>query len=86
LLGRDLPPLPAPQEGMEVDTLAGLLLALAERLPEPDEIVVSGAWEFSAVERVGNRLSLIRLTHRNVAQEISRATDSDEGQEPSASS
>lgn len=87
LLGRDLPPLPSPQEGMEVDTLAGLLLALAERLPEPDEIVVAGSWEFSAVERVGNRLSLIRLVARRAeAQEISRPTDSDEGQEPVASS
>lgn len=60
-LGRDMPALPSLPEGVEADTLAGLFLALAGRLPEVGGIVVFGRWEMTALELDGNRLSRIRL-------------------------
>jgi CBS domain containing-hemolysin-like protein len=84
LLGPGNPALPPPPEELEVHTLAGLLLTLSGRIPGSDERLAWGDWELSALEREGNRVSLLRLA-RVPAQESSRATDSDEGQVPAAS-
>ncbi|MEN9307418.1 MAG: hypothetical protein RL173_1350 [Fibrobacterota bacterium] len=60
-LGRDAPPLPSPPDGVEADTLAGLFLALAGRLPEPGATVIVGWWEMTVLELDGNRISRLRL-------------------------
>lgn len=86
-LGREEPPLPAPEEGMDADTLAGLFLALAGRIPDVGEAVSRGWWEFKALEKDGNRISQIRLVRlAEPVQANSKATEPDEGQEPAASS
>jgi CBS domain containing-hemolysin-like protein len=86
-LGRDEPLLPTPEEGMEADTLAGLFLALAGRIPEVGESVTSGRWVFTALEKDGNRVSLIRLVRlAEPDQPNSRPTDSDDGHDSAASS
>lgn len=86
-LGRDEPILPAPEEGMEADTLAGLFLALAGRIPEVGESITAGRWVFTALEKDGNRVSLIRLERLSEPdQPSSRPTDSDEGSDSAASS
>jgi len=61
ILGREAPPLPSPPEGVEADTLAGLFLALAGRLPEPGAMVILGWWEMTVLELEGNRISRLRL-------------------------
>jgi len=80
-LGRGAPALPALPEGVEADTVAGLFLALAGRIPEVGGTTTSGAWEFAALELEGNRISLVRMTRlTGLDQEaVSRPTDSDEG-------
>jgi CBS domain containing-hemolysin-like protein len=86
-LGRDEPLLPTPEEGMEADTLAGLFLALAGRIPEVGESIASGRWVFTALEKDGNRVSLIKLVRlAEPDQPSSRATDSDEGHDSAPSS
>jgi len=60
-LGREAPPLPSPPEGVEADTVAGLFLALAGRLPEPGATVILGWWEMTVLEMDGNRISRLRL-------------------------
>lgn len=60
-LGRGEPALPPPPDGVEADTVAGLFLALAGRIPEVGSSVIAGAWEFTALELDGNRISLVRL-------------------------
>ncbi len=62
-LGRDLPPLPSPPNDVEVDTLAGLFLAMAGRLPKVGAVVRHRGWEMTALEFDGNRISRIRLLH-----------------------
>jgi CBS domain containing-hemolysin-like protein len=86
-LGSGEPALPAPEEGMEADTLAGLFLALAGRIPEIGESVRAGRWEFTALEKDGNRVSLVRLLRLpEPDQASSLPTDSDDGKESAASS
>ena len=86
-LGREEPLLPTPEEGMEADTLAGLFLALAGRIPEVGESVTSGRWMFTALEKDGNRVSLIRLVRlAEPDQPSSRPMDSEEGHDSTASS
>lgn len=60
-LGRDAPALPDPPDGIEADTLAGLFLALAGRMPEIGDTVAFERWEMTALELDGNRISRIRL-------------------------
>jgi len=86
-LGSGEPAQPAPEEGMEADTLAGLFLALAGRIPEIGESVRAGRWEFTALEKDGNRVSLVRLLRLpEPDQASSLPTDSDDGKESAASS
>lgn len=86
-LGRDEPPLPSPEDGLDADTLAGLFLALAGRIPDVGEVVSRGRWEFKALEKDGNRISQIRLLRlAEPVQANSKATEAEEGQEPAASS
>lgn len=84
-LGREEPPLPEAPEGAEADTLAGLYLALAGRLPEVGESLEAGAWEFAVLELEGNRVSQLRLTRISDQAASSRATASDEGEPEDAS-
>lgn len=87
LLGPGAPELPPPPEGLEADTIAGLLLSLAGRIPESGDRMAWGGWELSALELEGNRVSLVRMARAEAAgQESSRETDSDDGQVPAASS
>ena len=62
-LSRTQPPLPPPPDGVEVDTLAGLYLALAGCFPEVGASLVAGSWELTALELDGNRISRLRLLH-----------------------
>ena len=80
-LGRSEPSLPLPPEGVEVDTVAGLLLALAGCIPEAGASTEAGAWEFTALELDGNRISLVKLVRISslVQADNSRITDEDEG-------
>ena len=72
---------------MEADTLAGLFLALAGRIPEIGESVRAGRWEFTALEKDGNRVRLVRLLRLpEPDQASSLPTDSDDGKESAASS
>ncbi|HXP91178.1 MAG TPA: hemolysin family protein [Fibrobacteria bacterium] len=86
-LGSGEPSLPSPEDGMDADTLAGLFLALAGRIPEIGESVRAGRWEFTALEKDGNRVSVVRLLRLpEPDQASSLPTDSDEGKESAASS
>jgi len=85
-LGSGEPPLPSAEEGMDADTLAGLFLALAGRIPEVGESIRSGRWEFTALEKDGNRVSLVRLLRVSEPDQAnSLATASEEGKESAAS-
>lgn len=86
-LGRAEPPLPALPDGIEVDTVAGLVLALAGCIPDVGAVIEAGAWAFSTLELDGNRISLVKLTRVSslVQVDSSRATDSDEGAPDAAS-
>ena len=86
-LGRHEPSLPIPPDGVEVDTVAGLLLALAGYIPEAGESIESEAWEFTALELDGNRISLVKLVRLSslVQADSSRATDEAEGNPEAAS-
>ena len=82
-LGRDMPPLPSAPDGVEVDTLAGLFLALAGRFPEAGSIVIYEWWEMTALELEGNRISRIRLVRlpepvTGQAQEVPKGSAVDE--------
>lgn len=80
-LGREHPPLPQVENGMEADTLAGLILALAGRIPEVGASHDWGHWEFTVLEMEGNRISLVRLQRlSDPDQESSREIASEEGQ------
>lgn len=85
-LGRGEPALPPPPDGVEVDTVAGLFLALAGRIPEVGARVEGGAWEFTALELDGNRISLVRLVRLTGLDQVesSRANASDEGKSDEA--
>ena len=86
-LGRMEPPLPPPPEGIEVDTIAGLVLALLGRIPEVGASIEAGAWEFTTLELDGNRISLVKLVRISslVQAESSRATAADDGAPEDAS-
>ena len=86
LLGSDTPSLPPPPEGLEIDTIAGLVLSLSGRIPEAEERIPWGDWVLSALERDGNRVSLVRMAREAAGLDSAAATDSDDGQEPAASS
>ncbi|MBK9578276.1 MAG: HlyC/CorC family transporter [Fibrobacteres bacterium] len=80
-IGREHPPLPHPEDGMDADTLAGLVLALAGSIPEVGVPHDWGRWEFTVLEMEGNRISLIRLQRLpDPDQESSREIASEEGQ------
>lgn len=85
-LGRGEPALPPPPDGVEVDTVAGLFLALAGRIPEVGAHVEEGAWEFTALELDGNRISLVRLLRLTGLDQVesSRASASDDGKSDDA--
>lgn len=80
-LGRMEPALPPPPEGIEVDTIAGLVLSLSGRIPEVGTSIEAGAWEFTTLELDGNRISLVKLIRISslVQAESSRATAAEEG-------
>ncbi|MCB9496948.1 MAG: HlyC/CorC family transporter [Fibrobacteria bacterium] len=86
-LGRNAPPLPTPPEGVEVDTLAGLFLALAGRIPDVGDSIEAGAWEMTALALDGNRIALVRMTRLAGLDQVasSRPTDSEEGPPEDAS-
>lgn len=80
-LGREQPPLPRPEDGMEADTLAGLILALAGSIPEIGAPHDWGRWEFTVLEMEGNRISLVRLQRLpDPDQASAREIASEEGQ------
>ncbi|HNY31868.1 MAG TPA: hemolysin family protein [Fibrobacteria bacterium] len=80
-LGRENPPLPTLEDGLEADTLAGLVLALAGSIPEVGEPHDWGSWEFTVLEMDGNRISLVRLQRLpDQDQENAREIASEDGQ------
>ncbi|MBK8801352.1 MAG: HlyC/CorC family transporter [Fibrobacteres bacterium] len=80
-LGRENPPLPQVEDGMEADTLAGLVLALAGNIPQIGVAHDWGRWEFTVLEMEGNRISLVRLQRLpDPDQESSREIASEDGQ------
>jgi len=46
----------------ESDSLAGLVLEIAEKIPKTNEIITSGDFAFSVIELVKNRLEKIKVT------------------------
>lgn len=80
-LGKENPPLPSLEDGLEADTLAGLVLAQAGSIPEIGVSHDWGRWEFTVLEMDGNRISLVRLQRLpDPDQESSREIASEEGQ------
>lgn len=81
-LGRMEPALPPPPDGIEVDTVAGLVLALSGCIPATGSSIEAGAWEFTTLELDGNRISLVKLVRISslVQAESSSPTASDEGE------
>ncbi len=59
-----LPGLPA--EG-SYHTLAGLLLALLRRVPQPGDRIVFGGWRFEVLEMAGRRVEKVRVSREEPA-------------------
>jgi putative hemolysin len=60
-----LPDLPA--EG-SYHTLAGLILALLRRVPEPNDRIVFGGWLFEVLAMDGRRVERVRASREKLAQ------------------
>jgi magnesium and cobalt exporter, CNNM family len=48
----------------ESDSLGGLVLEIAGEIPNPNEVISSGDFDFTVVELVRNRLQKIKITIR----------------------
>jgi putative hemolysin len=62
-----LPDLPA--EGT-YHTVAGLLLALLRRVPQPGDRIVFGGWRFEVLEMDGRRVAKVRASREPVPEEV----------------
>ncbi len=63
----DLPDLPA--EG-HYHTVAGLVLALLRRVPQPGDRIVFGGWRFEVLEMDGRRVDRVQISREPVAAEV----------------
>jgi len=62
-----LPDLPA--EG-SYHTVAGLLLALLRRVPQPGDRIVFGGWRFEVLDMDGRRVAKVRASREPVPEEV----------------